>query len=162
HVPWVLFENVPFMLRLNGGRAMRVLTDRLERLGYQWAYRTVNSLAFGVPHRRVRVFLLASLEHEPRDVFLPDDAGRPAQASPKTYSDIGDAKLTKHQRWPHAAWGLRDGSFGSDVSDWPTRRAFLRIDEFLAFEGTPLSRRASAGFLKRLKASTLWRPSGLV
>jgi len=63
--PWVLIENVPFMLRLGGGAAIRYLADRLESLGYRWAYRVVDARAFGVPQRRERVFLLASLHEDP-------------------------------------------------------------------------------------------------
>jgi DNA (cytosine-5)-methyltransferase 1 len=64
-VPWVLIENVPFMLKLDRGAAIRYLTSRLEALGYSWAYRTIDSRAFGLPQRRERVFLLASLEEKP-------------------------------------------------------------------------------------------------
>jgi DNA (cytosine-5)-methyltransferase 1 len=66
---WVLLENVPFMLQLDGGRAMRVITTGLEELGYMWAYRTVDARAFGVPQRRKRVLILASKTEDPRDVL---------------------------------------------------------------------------------------------
>lgn len=72
-VPWVLLENVPFMLRLNRGAAIRQITRRLESLGYSWAYRTVDTRAFGLPQRRERVFLLAGLNQEPwRKLFEHD------------------------------------------------------------------------------------------
>jgi DNA (cytosine-5)-methyltransferase 1 len=74
-VPWVLLENVPFMLRLGRGRALDVIVTALEYLGYRWAYRVVDSRAFGLPQRRHRVFLLASLEGDPRNVLLSQDAG---------------------------------------------------------------------------------------
>jgi DNA (cytosine-5)-methyltransferase 1 len=74
-VEWVLLENVPFMLRLDGGRAIATIIRRLERLGYRWAYRTVDTRAFGLPHRRQRVFLLASRSGDPRTVLLADDRG---------------------------------------------------------------------------------------
>lgn len=77
-VPWVLMENVPFMLQLARGEALRVIIDSLEHLEYKWAYRVVNTLAFGLPQRRERVFILASREHDPRDVLLADDAGETA------------------------------------------------------------------------------------
>lgn len=77
-VPWVLLENVPFMLRLAKGRALDVIVSRFERLGYRWAYRVVDTRAFGLPQRRERVFILASLEGDPRGVLLADDAGEPA------------------------------------------------------------------------------------
>jgi DNA (cytosine-5)-methyltransferase 1 len=71
-VEWVLIENVKFMLHLQRGAAMRRIVGRLESLGYQWAYRTLNSHAFGVPQRRERVFILASRGTNPRDILLGD------------------------------------------------------------------------------------------
>lgn len=71
---WLLLENVPFMLQLDRGRAMRHLTERLEDLGYKWAYRVVDARAFGLPQRRLRVLLLASRTEDPRTVLFADDA----------------------------------------------------------------------------------------
>lgn len=76
-VPWLLVENVPFMLQLGRGRALDVIVSELESLGYRWAYRVVNSRAFGLPQRRERVFLLASIQHDPRPILFADDAGAP-------------------------------------------------------------------------------------
>ena len=78
-VPWVLLENVSFMLRLARGDAMRLVIDELETLGYRWAYRVVDSRSFGLPQRRERVYLIACLPEagDPRDVILSGDAGAP-------------------------------------------------------------------------------------
>jgi len=73
----VLLENVPFMLRLSGGHAMEVILRAFEDLGYRWAYRVVDARSFGLPQRRQRVFFLATLEGDPRDVLFADDAGEP-------------------------------------------------------------------------------------
>lgn len=73
-VPWVLLENVPFMLQLARGKALEVIVGALERLGYRWAYRVVDTRAFGLPQRRERVFLLASLDSDPRDILYVDEA----------------------------------------------------------------------------------------
>lgn len=72
---WLLLENVSFMLRLNRGAAMEHLTARLEELGFVWAYRVVDSRAFGVPQRRQRVILLASRTEDPRPVLFGSDTG---------------------------------------------------------------------------------------
>lgn len=72
---WLLIENVPFMLQLDRGRAMRYLVDALEERGFAWAYRVVDTRAFGLPQRRQRVLLLASRSEDPRHVLLADDAG---------------------------------------------------------------------------------------
>ena len=76
-VPWLVLENVPFMLQLGRGRALAVIVDALEELGYRWAYRVVDSRAFGLPQRRERVWFVASLEEDPRRILFGDDAGVP-------------------------------------------------------------------------------------
>jgi len=72
-VPWVLLENVSFMLQLDRGRALATLVEAFEARGYRWAYRVVNSLAF-LPQRRERVlFLATTTDVDPADVLLVDD-----------------------------------------------------------------------------------------
>ena len=73
-VPWVVIENVYFMLHLARGAAVASILGRLEERGYRWAYRVVDSRAFGLPQRRRRVFIVASQSHDPRAVLLADDA----------------------------------------------------------------------------------------
>jgi DNA (cytosine-5)-methyltransferase 1 len=80
-VQCVLIENVPFMLSLGGGRAMRVIADEFERLGYRWAYRVVDSFSFGLPQRRERVYMLAALDIDPADVLFVDDNPIPRPAT---------------------------------------------------------------------------------
>lgn len=75
HAPDLLIENVPNMLVLDRGNAMKYLVDELEELGYAWAYRTVDSRFTGLPQRRRRVILLASTQRRPEEVLLADDAG---------------------------------------------------------------------------------------
>ncbi len=71
--PWVLIENVPFLLQLQSGRGIAYLVRQFERLGYRWGYRVLDTRAFGLPQRRERVFLLASLETDPsRYLFMHD------------------------------------------------------------------------------------------
>jgi DNA (cytosine-5)-methyltransferase 1 len=72
--PWVLLENVPFMLQLHRGAMIDLIVRSLEELGYNWAYRTVDTRAFGIPQRRQRVFLLASLQGDPAAMLLGQDA----------------------------------------------------------------------------------------
>jgi len=75
-VPWLLLENVPFMLQLKKGQALEHIVTALEDLGYSWAYRVVDSRSMGLPQRRERVYLVASKEGDPRDVLFVDDAWR--------------------------------------------------------------------------------------
>ena len=86
-VPWVILENVVGLLRWHRRRdeeqherqeqrpAIDFVVTELERLGYRWAYRVVDLLAFGVPHKRRRVFIVASVHGDPRDVLLSQDSG---------------------------------------------------------------------------------------
>ncbi len=76
-VPWVVIENVYFMLHLAGGAAMHQLLESLEELGYRWAYRVVESRSFGLAQRRRRVFIVASQCEDPRNVLLSDDIPEP-------------------------------------------------------------------------------------
>ena len=72
-VPWVVLENVPFMLQLNKGRAMQVLADAFEMRGYRWAYRVVSSLSF-LPQRRERVvFVATATDIDPASIILSDE-----------------------------------------------------------------------------------------
>ncbi len=78
-VPWVLIENVPFMLQLGRGKAMEVIASTFEAFGYAWAYRIVDTRSFGLPQRRKRVFFLASTLADPRAVLFADEAGEPLE-----------------------------------------------------------------------------------
>ena len=72
-VEWVIIENVTNMIHLKRGETIRTIVNELEALGYNWAYRTINSLAF-VPQNRCRVYVVASLHHNPNDVILSGNA----------------------------------------------------------------------------------------
>ena len=82
---WLLIENVPFMLQLGKGAAMRHITDALEDLGYTWAYRVVDARAFGLPQRRQRVIMLASRTDDPREILFGQDAGERLGGDPADY-----------------------------------------------------------------------------
>jgi DNA (cytosine-5)-methyltransferase 1 len=85
-VPWVVLENVPFLMSLGQGAALKLITTALTELGYRWAYRVVDSNAFGLPQRRNRWYLVASRSGDPRDVLLADDVEKPPPAG--DYPDV--------------------------------------------------------------------------
>lgn len=58
---WLLWENVPGVFSIDGGRAFGILIDALEELGYGLAWRTLDAQFFGVAQRRRRVFLVGHL-----------------------------------------------------------------------------------------------------
>ncbi|KAK9917248.1 hypothetical protein WJX75_002338 [Coccomyxa subellipsoidea] len=72
-IQWVLLENVEGLLdRINGqAPVIQYIVEQFERLGYtSWAHRIINTASFGVPNRRKRVFVVASLYGDARDVLL--------------------------------------------------------------------------------------------
>ena len=71
---WLVIENVPYLLSLGSGHAMKYLVSNLEELGYRWAYRVVDARAFGTPQRRPRFLLVASRTEDPRAVLFDGDA----------------------------------------------------------------------------------------
>lgn len=256
---WVVLENVPFMLALHRGRAIRAVTEALEELGYAWAYRTIDARAFGLPQRRRRVVLLASKINDPRPYLLGADAGPPEprprgshacgfywtegntglgwavnsvpplkggsaihipsppaiwfprrrliatpaiedaerlqgftagwtdisaeepRSNGKRWRMVGNAVsvpmarwlaqrlteeaepfepgelvgLPKDAGWPSAAWGMNGVRASSDVSEWPVRVEAAHLSSFLQHRVTPLSKKATSGFLSRLVESSL-------
>jgi DNA (cytosine-5)-methyltransferase 1 len=264
-VRWLLLENVPFMLQLDRGGAMRYLTSSLEELGFRWAYRVVDSRAFGLPQRRKRVLLLASRERDPRPPLFGEDAGDPGEpsgigracgfywtegtrglgwandaiptlkggsgvgipsppairmpdgrfvlpeirdaerlqgfpadwtvaaethgrrgavrwklvgnavsvpvaawlgrrlATDESYDDAQDAVLPTSSPWPIAAWGGGGAAVRrANVSVRPVRRPYRHLADFLEHPTRPLSERATEGFLRRARASSLRFPDGFL
>jgi DNA (cytosine-5)-methyltransferase 1 len=262
-VPWVVLENVPFMLQLSHGRAMEVIVAAIEDLGYRWAYRVVNSRGFGLPQRRERVLFVATTEGDPRDVLYADEAGEPVEeANPigrlacgfywtegvrglgwavdsvptlKGGSTLGipsppailmpdgrvvtpniaDAErmqgfapgwtepalsvtraghrwklvgnavtvdvaewlgcrlrvqskngreveaypLRRKSRWPRAAFNAGNGIFGVDLSAFPLAKRCSALAEWLEFEPSLLSAKATSGFLARAATAKLRFPA---
>lgn len=58
---WVVWENVPGVLSIDGGRAFGAILGGLGELGYGFAYRILDAQFFGVPQRRRRVFVVGYL-----------------------------------------------------------------------------------------------------
>ena len=58
---WLVLENVPGLLSSSGGRDFGRLVGEMDELGYGVAWRILDAQNFGVPQRRRRVFIVASL-----------------------------------------------------------------------------------------------------
>jgi DNA (cytosine-5)-methyltransferase 1 len=59
---WIVLENVPGLFSSNNGADFGRLLYEMEQIGYSVAWRTLDARYFGVPQRRRRVFIVASLE----------------------------------------------------------------------------------------------------
>ena len=263
--PWVLLENVPFMLQLGHGEAMHVLTSAFDNMGYDWAYRVVNAQAFGLPQRRRRVYFLASLRGDPRSILFADEA-TPLVTSSSTSTrtaygfywtegvrglgwavgavptlkggsglgipsspalllsngnvvtlDIRDAErlqgfpadwtraaesvakkgvrwklvgnavsvpaaawigrrmlnpgeplnfstlpMGKAHRWPNAAWNVGQGAMRIQASEWPVCYRQRSIEDFMQYQPSMLSAKATSGFLRRTERAKLRFPAGFL
>lgn len=58
---FVVLENVLYLVKRQRGALIKYVTDTLSEMGYRWAYRVVDTRGFGIPQRRQRVIILASL-----------------------------------------------------------------------------------------------------
>lgn len=72
---WVVVENVPGLLSSNRGRDMGTIVGGLAKCGYWWAYRIIDAQYHGIPQRRRRVFIVASLtKGRPQQVLFERDS----------------------------------------------------------------------------------------
>lgn len=72
---WVVIENVPGLLSSDSGRDMGTILNGLGQCGYWWAYRVLDAQYFGVPQRRRRVFIVASLrKFAPQEILFERDS----------------------------------------------------------------------------------------
>jgi DNA (cytosine-5)-methyltransferase 1 len=74
---WLVGENVPGLLSVNGGRDFGAVLGDLDDLGYGVAWRVLDAQFFGVPQRRRRVIVVGCLGDPsgPVEVLLEPEGG---------------------------------------------------------------------------------------
>ncbi len=73
---WLVLENVPGLFTSNDGRDFLALLNEVDQLGYGISWRTLDARFFGVPQRRRRVFIVASLgSNRAGEVLLECEGG---------------------------------------------------------------------------------------
>lgn len=114
---WLVLENVPRLLSINGGRDMATVIKALADSGYGIAWRVLDAQFFGVPQRRRRLFIVGHLGGTGRTsaeiLFEPEslsgdseacsEAG--AETSRSTGSGPGGAVTHTHTPQPFRAAG---------------------------------------------------------
>ena len=100
----LLMENVEGLLSSNNGRDFAVVLDAMAERGYRWTFRLLDSQHFQVPQRRVRVFVLAIADDDPR-------AERIAEVLALGESSRGDSP-TSNPSWPLTSSGAGSGAPG--------------------------------------------------
>jgi DNA (cytosine-5)-methyltransferase 1 len=96
---WLVLENVPFMLWQRKGEAIKYITQTLEYLGFNWAYRVIDLRAFGLPQRRRRVIILASRTKNPSEFLFSGDYEAPSWI-------FDDDKVACGFSWTEGRYGL--------------------------------------------------------
>lgn len=56
----IIGENVEGFLTQDGGKNIRIVNEKLERMGYYFSYKVLDSLDFGVPQQRKRCWYVAA------------------------------------------------------------------------------------------------------
>ena len=86
HAEQIILENVVGLLSSKQGQDMGIVITALVERGYGVCWRVLDSQNFGVPQRRRRVFIVASLRNHRRPVeilFEPDSSSRYLEESGK-------------------------------------------------------------------------------
>ena len=68
-----LLENVKRLTTHDEGRTFQVILDRLTRLGYSVHHKVLNSLDFGIPQKRERIYIVGFLQ--PSAFTFPEPLG---------------------------------------------------------------------------------------
>jgi len=88
---WILWENVPGVLSIDGGETFAAFIQALGECGYQCAWRILDAQNFGVPQRRRRVFVVGYFgDWRPAAAVLFESAGmcRDIKTGAQTGQDI--------------------------------------------------------------------------
>ena len=86
----VLLENVKQLTTNDGGRTINRIVDELEALGYHVAWKVLNALNFGLPQKRERVLIAATLDAF--DEFPWPEGNKPMKPLPEILEKDFDSK----------------------------------------------------------------------
>jgi DNA (cytosine-5)-methyltransferase 1 len=108
---WLVWENVPGVLSIDGGRAFGAVLGGLAELGYGFAYRVLDAQYFGLAQRRARVFVVGYLGDWRRAAAVLFEreslCGHPAPCR-ETRARIADRSISRALTSSHTATGRPD------------------------------------------------------
>jgi len=109
---WLVWENVPGVLSIDGGRTFGTFLGGLAECGYGFAYRILDAQYFGVPQRRRRVFVVGYLgDWRPASAVLFERESLRGDITPRREAREGIARTLKARA--DSSW-TPDG-FGNDI-----------------------------------------------
>jgi DNA (cytosine-5)-methyltransferase 1 len=118
---WVVWENVPGVLSIDGGRVLGAFFGALGQLGYRWAYRVLDAQHFGVPQRRRRIFVVASFGDGPHPgevLFEPESLrgdSAPRRKTRQKSATAAGASVAGGRDWPAKIAPTLNAAFGSKL-----------------------------------------------
>jgi DNA (cytosine-5)-methyltransferase 1 len=83
----LILENVRGLLSNDGGKTFKTIQYEIEKRGYSFDWLLLNSVNFGVPQNRVRVYMICILNRKEGDLLLESDKGPPDS---NNISSLGD------------------------------------------------------------------------
>ncbi|NYD88771.1 DNA cytosine methyltransferase [Sphingomonas melonis] len=126
---WVVWENVPGVLSIDGGRAFGAILGGLGELGYGFAYRVLDAQFFGVPQRRRRVFVVGCLgDWRGAAAVLSERHSLSGHPAPRRQAREGFAERT--------AFGISPDCFdrsGEGAGGTAAERSGLGVDHEIAY-----------------------------
>ncbi len=81
NLPYFILENVKGLINHEGGKTIRIVLEELDKAGYRVYHRLLNSLDYGVPQMRERVYFVGirkDLQKLNRDFDWPEPEKLPA------------------------------------------------------------------------------------
>lgn len=138
---WVAIENVPGLLSSHAGRDFATVVSGLVECGYRVAWRVLDAQHFGVPQRRRRLFIVASLGD-----------GRAAQVLfERDGSERDTASGKKAQREAESRAGEGAGTGGGVAKTLTAKNRLSADDTTFVVVGTPTARNPRSMGLKSEK-----------
>jgi DNA (cytosine-5)-methyltransferase 1 len=139
---FIVIENVAGMLaRRNKDITLRIMQD-LRRIGYHPRFKVLTASHFGVPQKRKRVFIIATLKAISADELFPRGRGKTVGVS-AAISDLGflgsGEKTSSYKRAPRSAYQFEIRQGATTLFNHESTKHSRRVQR--RFESIPTGRR---------------------